>query len=146
MLARVSNDNPQAEAHFKTMKYQPDYPGRFATHEHARAWLADFFGKKYQAICWTMAPFLSPSQLPYRFFYSKGDLNTGGYASPAFDKLADEANSATGAAQKADWQNADKILTEELPWVWTTSGPIGFVMSPKLEGVEWEQPYRQRYR
>jgi len=40
---RVSNDNPQAEAHFKTMKYQPDYPGRFATTAHARAWLADFF-------------------------------------------------------------------------------------------------------
>jgi len=40
---RVSNDNPQAEAHFKTMKYQPDYPGRFATAELARAWLADFF-------------------------------------------------------------------------------------------------------
>ena len=40
---RVSNDNPQAESHFKTMKYQPDYPGRFATSEFARAWLADFF-------------------------------------------------------------------------------------------------------
>lgn len=113
--------------------------------EEVNAWLADFFGKKYQAICWTMAPFLSPSQLPYRFFYSKGDLNTGGYDSPAFDKAADEANKATGAAQKADWQNADKLLTEELPWVWTTTGPIGFVMSPKLEGVEWEQSYRQRY-
>lgn len=40
---RVSNDNPQAEAHFKTMKYQPDYPGRFAGPVHARGWLADFF-------------------------------------------------------------------------------------------------------
>lgn len=41
---RVSNDNPFQESHFKTMKYQPDYPGRFATVEHARAWLQDFFG------------------------------------------------------------------------------------------------------
>jgi transposase InsO family protein len=40
---RVSNDNPQAEACFKTMKYQPDYPGRFAGADHARAWLGDFF-------------------------------------------------------------------------------------------------------
>lgn len=40
---RVSNDNPQAEAHFKTMKYQPDYPGRFAGPIHARGWLAPFF-------------------------------------------------------------------------------------------------------
>lgn len=41
---RVSNDNPFQESHFKTMKYQPDYPGRFATVEHARAWLHEFFG------------------------------------------------------------------------------------------------------
>lgn len=40
---RVSNDNPFQESHFKTMKYQPDYPGRFATVEHARAWLQEFF-------------------------------------------------------------------------------------------------------
>jgi transposase InsO family protein len=41
---RVSNDNPFQESHFKTMKYQPDYPGRFASVLHARAWLQDFFG------------------------------------------------------------------------------------------------------
>ena len=41
---RVSNDNPFQESHFKTMKYQPDYPGRFASVFHARAWLQDFFG------------------------------------------------------------------------------------------------------
>jgi putative transposase len=40
---RVSNDNPFSEAGFKTMKYQPDYPGRFASVLHGRAWLADFF-------------------------------------------------------------------------------------------------------
>jgi len=40
---RVSNDNPYSEAQFKTLKYQPDYPGRFASALHGRAWLADFF-------------------------------------------------------------------------------------------------------
>jgi putative transposase len=40
---RVSNDNPFSEAQFKTMKYQPDYPGRFASDLHGRAWLQDFF-------------------------------------------------------------------------------------------------------
>ena len=39
----VSDDNPFSEAHFKTLKYQPDYPGRFTSVLHARAWLADFF-------------------------------------------------------------------------------------------------------
>lgn len=41
---RVSDDNPFSEAHFKTLKYQPDYPGRFESELHARAYLQDFFG------------------------------------------------------------------------------------------------------
>lgn len=40
----VSDDNPYSEAHFKTMKYQPDYPGRFESELHGRAWLQTFFG------------------------------------------------------------------------------------------------------
>ena len=40
---RVSNDNAFSEAQFKTLKYQPDFPGRFRDLEHARAWCAEFF-------------------------------------------------------------------------------------------------------
>jgi transposase InsO family protein len=40
----VSDDNAFSESHFKTMKYQPDYPGRFQGELHARGWLASFFG------------------------------------------------------------------------------------------------------
>lgn len=40
----VSNDNAFSEAGFKTMKYQPDYPGRFESELHARGWLEPFFG------------------------------------------------------------------------------------------------------
>ncbi len=41
---RVSDDNAFSEAQFKTLKYQPDYPGRFEGELHARGWLAPFFG------------------------------------------------------------------------------------------------------
>ena len=40
----VSDDNAFSEAQFKTLKYQPDYPGRFAGELHARGWLEPFFG------------------------------------------------------------------------------------------------------
>ena len=40
---RVSNDNPFVESHFKTAKYQPDYPGRFASLHHVRAWFGELF-------------------------------------------------------------------------------------------------------
>jgi len=39
----VSNDNPYSEAHFKTLKYRPDFPERFGSLEDARAHCVDFF-------------------------------------------------------------------------------------------------------
>ncbi len=39
----VSNDNPFSEALFKTTKYRPGFPERFASLEHARTVLRDFF-------------------------------------------------------------------------------------------------------
>ena len=40
----VSDDNAFSEAQFKTLKYQPDYPGQFASFAHARAWCQEFIG------------------------------------------------------------------------------------------------------
>jgi putative transposase len=39
---RTSNDNPYSEAAFKTVKYRPDYPDRFATIGDARTWMRRF--------------------------------------------------------------------------------------------------------
>ena len=39
----VSNDNPYSEAQFKTLKYRPGFPARFASIEAARAHCQDFF-------------------------------------------------------------------------------------------------------
>lgn len=39
----VSNDNPFSEAQFKTLKYRPDFPGRFGSIEDARRHCQGFF-------------------------------------------------------------------------------------------------------
>ena len=39
----VSDDNPFSEAQFKTLKYRPHFPERFASIEHAREFLREFF-------------------------------------------------------------------------------------------------------
>ena len=39
----VSNDNPYSEAHFKTLKYCPAFPGRFGSIHDARSFCAAFF-------------------------------------------------------------------------------------------------------
>jgi putative transposase len=41
---RVSNDNPFSESQFKTLKYRPDFPGRFPSIEAARVHCQQFFG------------------------------------------------------------------------------------------------------
>jgi putative transposase len=40
---RVSNDNPHIESGFRTLKYQPDYPGRFYGVIDAKQWCEDYF-------------------------------------------------------------------------------------------------------
>ena len=39
----VSDDNPYSESQFKTMKYRPGFPSRFASMEEARAFCQEFF-------------------------------------------------------------------------------------------------------
>ncbi len=39
----TSNHNPFSEAHFKTVKYRPDFPDRFGSLQDARAWARPFF-------------------------------------------------------------------------------------------------------
>jgi len=38
----VANDNPHAEAGFKTLKYHPTYPDRFDSLRHAQTWMQNF--------------------------------------------------------------------------------------------------------
>jgi putative transposase len=40
---RVSNDNPYSESQFKTLKYNPSFPGTFGCIEDARSYLTKFF-------------------------------------------------------------------------------------------------------
>jgi putative transposase len=39
----VSDDNPFSESHFKTLKYRPEFPDRFGSLQHARAFCQEFF-------------------------------------------------------------------------------------------------------
>jgi len=39
----VCDDNRYSEAHFKTLKYRPDFPDRFGSLEDAKGWSRSFF-------------------------------------------------------------------------------------------------------
>ena len=38
-----SDDSPFSESQFKTLKYRPDFPDRFASHDHALDFCRRFF-------------------------------------------------------------------------------------------------------
>jgi putative transposase len=59
------NDNPFSEAHFKTMKYQPNYPERFDDLLESRVWARDFFDWYNQAHHHTGIGLLTPAQVHY---------------------------------------------------------------------------------
>ena len=62
---RVSNDNPYSEAGFKTMKYSPDFPARFASIEAAESFCRDYFAWYNQEHYHTGIALLTPSQVHY---------------------------------------------------------------------------------
>jgi putative transposase len=61
----VSNDNPYSEAHFKTLKYCPQFPDRFGCIQDARAFCKDFFTWYNQEHRHTGIGLVTPEQVHY---------------------------------------------------------------------------------
>ena len=61
----VSNDNPYSEAHFKTLKYRPDYPDRFGSLAEVRSWAQAFFHWYNQQHYHTGLGLLTPATVHY---------------------------------------------------------------------------------
>jgi putative transposase len=62
----VSDDNPFSEAHFKTMKYRPDYPDRFGSIEDARHFCQEFFHWYNHRHHHSALQLLTPATVHYR--------------------------------------------------------------------------------
>ena len=62
---RVSNDNAYSEAHFKTLKYRPDFPNRFGSQLDARAWASRFFDWYNQKHHHSGLALLTPADVHY---------------------------------------------------------------------------------
>jgi putative transposase len=61
----VSNDNPYSESHFKTMKYQPNFPARFGCIEDARSYCRIFFDGYNEEHHHSGIALLTPSTVHY---------------------------------------------------------------------------------
>ncbi len=63
----VSNDNPFSEAQFKTLKYCPQFPGKFNSIEEARCFCRDFFSYYNSEHYHSGLNFLTPESVHYNF-------------------------------------------------------------------------------
>jgi putative transposase len=61
----VPDDNPYSEAHFKTLKYQPDFPGRFGSFQAALIWARRFFPWYNDQFYHTSLGLLTPASVHY---------------------------------------------------------------------------------
>jgi putative transposase len=64
---QVSNDNPFSESQFKTMKYRPEFPERFGSIAHARAFGHAFFPWYNETHHHSALGFLTPAVVHYGF-------------------------------------------------------------------------------
>lgn len=65
----VSNDNPYSESLFKTAKYHPSFPGRFAAEDDATAWGRPFFDWYNNGHHHSGIAYLTPADV----FYGRAD-------------------------------------------------------------------------
>ena len=61
----VPDDNPFSEAQFKTLKYQPDFPGRFGSFQAALVWARRFFAWYNHHFYHTSLGLLTPASVHY---------------------------------------------------------------------------------
>ena len=61
----VSNDNPYSEAQFKTLKYCPQFPGRFGSIQDARSFCQQFFSWYNKEHCHSGIGLMTPEQVHY---------------------------------------------------------------------------------
>ena len=80
----VSNANPYSEAQFKTLKYRPGFPNRFASIEEARAFCQDFFrwynGDHRHAGIGLLAPEVAHSGQAQHAYDARAQVLTAAYA------------------------------------------------------------------
>lgn len=59
------DDNPFSEAHFKTLKYRPDFPDVFGSIQDARVWARSFFHWYNNEHCHSSLALLTPADVHY---------------------------------------------------------------------------------
>jgi len=115
----VSNDNPYSEAQFKTLKYRPEFPERFGSVQHTRAFCGGFFDWYHHDHYHSGIALLTPYSVHYGLAAAIVDKRNL-VLQVAFGQHPERFGGRLPHAQpvpKAAWINppSNEILSQELP-------------------------------
>jgi len=123
---QVSDDNPFSEAQFKTLKYMPGFPARFASLEHARAYLRRFFAWYNDEHRHSGIGYMTPAAMHYgaaaRLFVERQHVLRLAYA--AHPERFVKGQPTPPALPTAVWINPPKSATESAAVV-AAVDPVG---------------------
>jgi len=109
-----SDDNPYSEAQFKTLKYRPDFPGRFGSIEDSRSFCQDFFPWYNKEHRHTGIGLLTPEAVHYGLAQdiqiARGEILRAAYA--AHPERFVKKSPVPPMLPEAVWINKPKLILE----------------------------------
>jgi peptide/nickel transport system substrate-binding protein len=88
-----------------------------------------------------------PNGLLYILFHSKGNANTTGYSNPKVDELLDQAAAIYEVERRRPlYYSADRLITEDVPYVFLNYTAEFAVMSRKVQNWVWIPDLIPRFR
>lgn len=88
-----------------------------------------------------------PNGLLAYLFHSKGGANSTGYKNPRVDELLDKAAATFGAQERRPlYQEVERLVVEDAPYVFLNYTPDFAVMSQKVQNWEWIPDLVPRFR
>lgn len=106
----VSDDNPYSESQFKTLKYRPDFPARFESIEHARAFCRSFVAwynedHRHSGLCYMTPAEMHSGQVQQCYAAPKDVLDLAYRLNPARFTQRHPAPPALPIAAGINWPN-----------------------------------------
>ncbi len=145
---KITAGSPQATQFAQLVKDQVAKAGitmNIVQLENAKA-EADRQASNFQATGYNWSGRIDPDGNMYNQLHTGGSLADTKYANPQVDDLLEKARSATDQAQRKElYQQIQKLVVDDAPFVWYTFMPSYLVTRPNVQGMKVYADFMMRF-
>ncbi len=145
---KITAGSPQATQFAQLIKDQVAKAGitmNIVQLENAKA-EADRQASNFQATGYNWSGRIDPDGNMYNQLHTGGSLADTKYANPQADDLLEKARAGTDQAQrKALYQQIQKLVVDDAPFVWYTFMPAYLVTRPNVQGMQVYADFMMRF-